>query len=81
MTKKIVAYKPLPSDVEAYLREHADVAHVDPKDHAAFVAALQNADGAIGASVKISSDMIEGAKQGGKNRIYLVGDDVDPTVE
>ena len=62
MTKKIVAYKPLPSDVEAYLREHADVAHVDPKDHAAFVAALQNADGAIGASVKISSDMIEGAK-------------------
>jgi gluconate 2-dehydrogenase len=38
------------------------VAHVDPKDHAAFVAALQNADGAIGASVKISSDMIEGAK-------------------
>ncbi|BAN23279.1 2-hydroxyacid dehydrogenase [Caballeronia insecticola] len=61
MTRKIVAYKTLPSDVEAYLREHAEVVNVDPKDHAAFVAALKDADGAIGASVKISADMIDGA--------------------
>jgi gluconate 2-dehydrogenase len=59
--KKIVAYKLLPSDVEAYLRDHADVINVDPKDKAAFIAALNDADGAIGASVKISPDMIEGA--------------------
>jgi glyoxylate/hydroxypyruvate/2-ketogluconate reductase len=61
MTRKIVAYKTLPSDVEAYLREHAEVINVDPKDHDAFVAALKDADGAIGASVKITPDMIEGA--------------------
>lgn len=59
--KKIVAYKPLPSDVEAYLRDHAEVVTVDPTDKAAFIAALKDADGAIGASVKISPDMIEGA--------------------
>jgi glyoxylate/hydroxypyruvate/2-ketogluconate reductase len=61
MTRKIVAYKTLPSDVEAYLREHAEVINVDPKDHDAFVAALKDADGAIGASMKITPDMIEGA--------------------
>jgi gluconate 2-dehydrogenase len=47
--------------VEAYLRTHADVVNVDPKDHAAFVAALKTADGAIGASVKITPGMLEGA--------------------
>jgi glyoxylate/hydroxypyruvate/2-ketogluconate reductase len=61
MTRKIVAYKTLPSDVESYLREHAEVVNVDAKDHAAFVAALKDADGAIGASVKITPDMIDGA--------------------
>ncbi|MDR5757231.1 D-glycerate dehydrogenase [Caballeronia sp. LZ035] len=61
MTRTIVAYKALPPDVDAWLREHADVIDVDPKDQAAFVAALQRADGAIGASVKISADMLEGA--------------------
>jgi gluconate 2-dehydrogenase len=61
MTKKIVAYKALPSDVEAYLRAHAEVVNIDPKNHAAFVQALTTADGAIGASIKISPDMIEGA--------------------
>jgi glyoxylate/hydroxypyruvate/2-ketogluconate reductase len=61
MTRKIVAYKALPPDVEAYLREHAEVINVDPKDHDAFVAALKEADGAIGASVKITPQMIEGA--------------------
>ncbi|WP_277184563.1 D-glycerate dehydrogenase [Caballeronia sp. BR00000012568055] len=61
MTRKIVAYKALPSDVEAYLREHAEIVNVDAKDHDAFVAALNDADGAIGASVKITPDMIENA--------------------
>ncbi|SAK64083.1 2-ketogluconate reductase [Caballeronia temeraria] len=61
MKPKIVAYKPLPDDVETYLRKHAEVLNVDPKDEAAFVAALKDADGAIGASIKISPDMIEGA--------------------
>lgn len=61
MTRTIVAYKALPPDVDAWLRERADVIDVDPKDHAAFVAALQRADGAIGASVKISADMLDGA--------------------
>ncbi|BCQ23407.1 D-glycerate dehydrogenase [Caballeronia sp. NK8] len=62
MTHKIVAYKTLPSDVEAYLREHAEVKSVDPKDEAAFIAALKQANGAIGASIKITPAMIEGAK-------------------
>ncbi|SAK95084.1 gluconate 2-dehydrogenase [Caballeronia fortuita] len=61
MPKKIVAYKALPSDIEAYLRTHAEVEAVDPKDHKAFVQALKTADGAIGASIKITPDMIEGA--------------------
>jgi glyoxylate/hydroxypyruvate/2-ketogluconate reductase len=61
MTRKIVAYKALPSDVESYLREHAEVVNVDAKDHDAFVAALKDADGAIGASVKVTPDMIDDA--------------------
>ncbi len=59
--KKIVAYKRLPDDVLAYLREHAEVAQVDATQHEAFVAALKGADGAIGASVKITPAMLEGA--------------------
>jgi gluconate 2-dehydrogenase len=61
--KKIVAYKPLPDDVLAYLREHAEVVQVDSVQHDAFVAALQDADGAIGASVKITPAMLEGARK------------------
>ncbi|MDE1184188.1 D-glycerate dehydrogenase [Paraburkholderia sp.] len=61
--KKIVAYKTLPDDVLAYLREHAEVVEVDAGQHDAFVAALHDADGAIGASVKISPEMIEGASR------------------
>ena len=61
MTQKIVAYKALPDDVEAYLRKHAEVQTVDPKDEAAFVAALKEANGAIGASIKITPEMIAGA--------------------
>jgi gluconate 2-dehydrogenase len=61
MKKKIVAYKPLPADVLAYLQEHADVTTVDPKQHDAFVAALKESDGAIGASTQITPAMLEGA--------------------
>jgi gluconate 2-dehydrogenase len=59
--KKIIAYKPLPDDVLAYLRQHVEVVQVDGAQHDAFVAALKDADGAIGASVKITPAMIEGA--------------------
>ncbi|MGF6761071.1 gluconate 2-dehydrogenase [Paraburkholderia sp. GAS33] len=59
--KKIIAYKPLPDDVLAYLRKHVEVVQVDGAQHDAFVAALKDADGAIGASVKITPAMIEGA--------------------
>jgi glyoxylate/hydroxypyruvate/2-ketogluconate reductase len=59
--KKIIAYKPLPDDVLAYLRKHVEVEQVDGAQHDAFVAALKDADGAIGASVKITPAMLEGA--------------------
>ncbi|HEY1996315.1 D-glycerate dehydrogenase [Paraburkholderia sp.] len=59
--KKIVAYKPLPDDVLAYLRQHAEVVQVDATQHEALAAALKDADGAIGSSVKITPRMLEGA--------------------
>src|ERR1700679_1164730 len=61
--KKIVVYKSLPEDVLAYLQQHAQVVEVDATQHDAFVAALRDADGAIGASVKITPAMIEGASR------------------
>ncbi len=61
MTYKIVAYKSLPPDVLSYLQEHADVTTVDPRDHDAFVDALKDADGAIGASTKITPAMLDTA--------------------
>lgn len=61
MKRKIVAYKPLPDDVLAYLQQHADVVQADAAQHDAFVATLKDADGAIGASVKITSQMLDGA--------------------
>jgi glyoxylate/hydroxypyruvate/2-ketogluconate reductase len=61
--KKIVVYKSLPPDVLAYLQQHAQVVEVDASQHDAFVAALRDADGAIGASVKITPAMIEGASR------------------
>ncbi|WP_042298748.1 2-hydroxyacid dehydrogenase [Paraburkholderia kururiensis] len=61
MKQRIVAYKPLPADVLAFLREHADVIEVDAARHDALVAALREADGAIGASVKITPAMLDGA--------------------
>ncbi|HLX02851.1 MAG TPA: D-glycerate dehydrogenase [Trinickia sp.] len=64
MKPKIIAYKALPDDVLAYLREHAEVVTLD--DAAAsspdtLAAALSDADGAIGASVKVTPAMLEGA--------------------
>jgi glyoxylate/hydroxypyruvate/2-ketogluconate reductase len=61
--KKIVVYKSLPEDVLAYLQQHAQVVEADASQHDAFVAALREADGAIGASVKITSAMLEGASR------------------
>src|ERR1700761_476144 len=61
MKRKIVAYKPLPDDVLAYLQQHADVVQADAAQHDAFVAALKDADGAIGASVKITPAMLDSA--------------------
>jgi len=61
MKRMIVAYKPLPDDVLSYLRQHAEVVQADAAQHDAFVAALKDADGAIGASVKITPGMLEGA--------------------
>jgi glyoxylate/hydroxypyruvate/2-ketogluconate reductase len=61
--KKIVAYKKLPEDVLAYLQQHAQVVEVDATQHDAFVAALRDAHGAIGASVKITPAMLDGASQ------------------
>ncbi|WP_199540071.1 2-hydroxyacid dehydrogenase [Paraburkholderia kururiensis] len=63
MKNRIVAYKPLPADVLAFLREHADVIEVDAARHDALVAALREADGAIGASVKITPAMLDGAQR------------------
>ncbi len=59
MKPRIVAYKPLPDDVLAYLREHAEVVQADGA--AALADALAQADGAIGASLKIPPAMLDGA--------------------
>lgn len=59
--KKIVAWKPLPEDVLAYLQQHGEVVQVDAAQHDTFVAALRDADGGIGSSVKITPAMLEGA--------------------
>lgn len=58
--KKIVVYKSVPDDVLAWLKEHADVVEVDGRQRDQLVAALKDADGAIGASVHITPDMLDG---------------------
>ncbi len=62
MKQKIVAYKTLPADVTDYLREHAEVVFVDASDTQALSAALKDADGAIGASVKVTPAMLDGSR-------------------
>jgi len=62
MKHRIVAYKTLPADVAALLRERADVVDVDASEPGALAAALRDADGAIGASVTITPAMLEGSR-------------------
>ncbi|WP_321934826.1 D-glycerate dehydrogenase [Paraburkholderia sp. J8-2] len=62
MKPKIVVYKAVPADVANYLREHADLIEVDADQPGALAAALKDADGAIGASVKITPAMLEGSR-------------------
>lgn len=62
MKPKIVVYKALPADVADYLREHAELIDVDADQPGAFAAALRDADGAIGASVKITPAMLDGSR-------------------
>jgi gluconate 2-dehydrogenase len=59
MKPLVVAYKPLPDDVAAELREHVELVHVDGA--AALTEALAHANGAIGASLKITPAMLQGA--------------------
>ena len=58
---KIVVYKPLPDETIEYLRSHADVAIVDPKQPGALIEALKDADGAIGTGVKMNAETLKGA--------------------
>ncbi|MCO5398405.1 NAD(P)-dependent oxidoreductase [Ralstonia soli] len=59
MKPTVVAYKPLPEDVAAELRRHVELVQVDGA--AALTEALANADGAIGASLKITPGMLDRA--------------------
>jgi gluconate 2-dehydrogenase len=52
----------VPADVADYLREHAEVVVIDADQPGALAAALEDADGAIGASVKITPDMLDGSR-------------------
>lgn len=68
MKPRVVVYKSLPPDVLAALRERAEVEIVDPAAFAsaearasALTEALAQADGAVGASVKITPAMLERA--------------------
>jgi gluconate 2-dehydrogenase len=58
---KIVVYKPLPDETIEYLRSHAEVTIVDPKQPGALIEALKDADGAIGTGVKMNAETLEGA--------------------
>lgn len=58
---KIVVYKPLPDETIEYLRSHADVAIVEPKQPGALIEALKDADGAIGTGVKMNAETLKGA--------------------
>ncbi|TDV20999.1 NAD(P)-dependent oxidoreductase [Paraburkholderia caballeronis] len=77
MKPTIVAYKTLPADVSAYLREHADVVEVDVDQPGALAAALRDADGAIGASVKIAPAMLDGSRVKALSTISVGYDNFD----
>lgn len=59
--KKVVVYKPLPEETIQYLRAHADVTIVDPKQQGELIEALEDADGAIGTGVKMNAETLDGA--------------------
>ncbi|MDN7675246.1 D-glycerate dehydrogenase [Burkholderia oklahomensis] len=59
MKHRIVVYKPLPDDVLATLRERAEVTVVDGAD--ALARALDTADGALGASLRITHELLDRA--------------------
>ncbi|AOJ01925.1 D-glycerate dehydrogenase [Burkholderia mayonis] len=59
MKHRIVVYKPLPDDVLATLRERAEVTVVDGAD--ALARALDAADGALGASLRITPELLDRA--------------------
>ncbi|MGN4067594.1 2-hydroxyacid dehydrogenase [Burkholderia gladioli] len=59
MSYRIVAYKTLPDEVLAYLREHAEVIQAEGAE--ALAEALADADGAIGASVPVTAAMLDRA--------------------
>ncbi|WP_063532472.1 D-glycerate dehydrogenase [Burkholderia sp. MSMB1589WGS] len=59
MKHRIVVYKPLPDDVLATLREHADVVLAEGAD--ALARALPDADGALGASLRITPGLLDRA--------------------
>ncbi|TAL93163.1 MAG: D-glycerate dehydrogenase [Paraburkholderia sp.] len=59
--KKVVIYKPLPDETIEYLRAHAEVTIVDPKQSGTLIEALKEADGAIGTGVKMNAETLEGA--------------------
>lgn len=59
MKPTVVAYKPLPEAVATELRKHVELVQVDGA--AALTEALANADGAIGASLKVTPEMLDRA--------------------
>jgi glyoxylate/hydroxypyruvate/2-ketogluconate reductase len=60
---KIVVYKPLPEETVEFLRSHAEVTIVDPKQPGTLIEALKDADGAIGTGVKMNAETLEGASR------------------
>ncbi|VBP57308.1 2-hydroxyacid dehydrogenase [Burkholderia pseudomallei] len=59
MKHRIVVYKPLPDDVLAALRARADVVLAEGAD--ALARALPDADGALGASLRITAELLDRA--------------------
>ncbi|SHK52136.1 2-hydroxyacid dehydrogenase [Paraburkholderia terricola] len=60
---KVVVYKPLPEETINYLRSHAEVTIVDPKQPGTLIEALKDADGAIGTGVKMNAETLQGARR------------------
>ena len=64
MKQSIVVYKKIPDSLLSALQSEFDVsyfAEINPANHARFVDAIQGADGLLGASVRLSADMLERA--------------------